>query len=400
MTAERASLPVRAYRHLIEHGPVSFARATVNYLSMRLIHRQAVSARDLNGVTTRWYTDPEGWVRLGLPEHPQVRQALSPYPRVFYLGSRFVCELAGCHLVGDNAVGIHDGRHILLETTGNRLGHRHCGGSYPELVKYAVRSTVDRSPPRCDETLFPLICPDPSYYHWMMEYLPKLRLLELYQHRTGRQPKILVEHDPRPFVRQTLTLAGYGPEWWVEWDRRPSRVRRLVVASHRAHKFDYEVPQQSEYRPSPTDVEWLRNRFRSAVESSGDASRRIYIERQRAARGRRVVNYDEVMTELRRRGFEAHTLEAYSISEQVRLLSESDVIMGPHGAGLLNMLFADAPHVIELFPETVIKPHFYFLSSMLPARYDAIVTEARENNLLVDMDSFRARLDQLGLDSR
>jgi capsular polysaccharide biosynthesis protein len=142
--------------------------------------------------------------------------------------------------------------------------------------------------------------------------------------------------------------------------------------------------------------------LRSAVSTDSDNSRdrRIYITRQQATRGRRVINYDEVVAELHRREFEVHALETYSLTEQLKLFVEADIIMGPHGAGLLNMLFADTPHVVELFPKTVIKPHFYFLSQILSAEYDAIVTEAQENNLLVEMDHFRERLDEFGITAR
>ena len=65
--------------------------------------------------------------------------------------------------------------------------------------------------------------------------------------------------------------------------------------------------------------------------------------------------------------------------------------MGPHGAGLLNMIFADDPTVIELFPESVIKPHFHFLADMLDFDYTSMVTKSEGNNLIIDLDE----LDEL-----
>jgi hypothetical protein len=55
------------------------------------------------------------------------------------------------------------------------------------------------------------------------------------------------------------------------------------------------------------------------------------------------------------------------------------------------MIFADDPTIIELFPESVIKPHFYFLADMFEFDYMSMITESEGNNLRLDPD----RLDEL-----
>jgi hypothetical protein len=42
--------------------------------------------------------------------------------------------------------------------------------------------------------------------------------------------------------------------------------------------------------------------------------------------------------------------------------------------------------VVELFPETVVKPHFYYLAEMLDFDYSALVTRADGENLHVDAE--------------
>ncbi len=170
---------------------------------------------------------------------------------------------------------------------------------------------------------------------------------------------------------------------------------RFVTASHRPHRFDYEDRADSAYRPSRADFEWLRNRMRSQIPPgsvNADTDRRIYVSRQRADRGRKLLNDREALQALRERGFESHVLEEYSFERQVRLFIEADVIAGPHGAGLANILFADDPLVVDLSPETVLKPHFYFLASITGFEYEAVVTDAVENNLRVDIDRLKQRL--------
>ena len=69
--------------------------------------------------------------------------------------------------------------------------------------------------------------------------------------------------------------------------------------------------------------------------------------------------------------------------------------MGPHGAGLVNMIFANQPLIIEMFPEDTLKPHFYFISNMMGFDYEPMVTEAQNSNLIVDTESLRDFLDSV-----
>lgn len=48
-------------------------------------------------------------------------------------------------------------------------------------------------------------------------------------------------------------------------------------------------------------------------------------------------------------GFVAYTLEDMSFSDQVRLLSQAEMVVAAHGAGLTNIIFSQNLIVIELF---------------------------------------------------
>lgn len=341
-----------------------------------------------------WHADPEERVTITRPAHRQLREAFEGYPRVYGPERGFVCELKRCQLAGRNAVGVSRRMKLIEETAGCRLGQSFVG-PYTDLIKHAASSYRGALPERAEKYLFPLVSPDPSYYHWMMEYLPKLRLLELYQTQTGTEPTILLEANPSQFVYQTLRQAGYDASRCVEWDRTDATVQHLVVATHRPHVFDYDHPVLSDYNPSRADLRWLRDRMLSSVsqwDTDTDDVERIYISRQNAKRGRRVVNYQETVEVLERYDVRPFVLENHSFEEQLRLLGNSEVIIGPHGAGLLNAMFAQNPTLIELFPDTVLKPHFYFLSELLDFEYSALVTESDGTNLIVDTSELDALL--------
>jgi len=49
---------------------------------------------------------------------------------------------------------------------------------------------------------------------------------------------------------------------------------------------------------------------------------------------RRIINEHEVIEALATFGFVAYALEEMSFSEQVRLFSQAEMVVAPHGAGL------------------------------------------------------------------
>jgi hypothetical protein len=388
------SLTKRAYDRLAENGLRNLTRETVRYLTDEVVSRRLVSAVDVQrrrpGRDRVYFTESEDPIVIPPPDDASLRKEFENYPKEFRPDQGFVCALSDCRLVGTNAVALSHRNEILAETTGHRP-HREFVGSRLDLGRHVLDSYVGREGGGRMGTVFPLISPDPSFYHWVMEYLPKLRYLELYSEQTGEEPLILLESDPPGFVYDTLETAGYDTDHCTEWNLDEASVSTLVLSTHRPHVFDYRRPDRSEYNPSRADLRWLRDRMRTrslTSESDHPKPERIYVSRQKARRGRKILNFDEALDILERYGFESYVLEDYSFEEQVNLCSEAEVIMGPHGAGLLQCIFADDSVVAELFPDSVIKPHFYYLAEIFGHEYRSQVTRSDGNNLVIDPESF------------
>lgn len=375
-------------RYRSQHGIASLPKEAVSYLSREVIRHYTYSAAEIQEKTDSgciWYDDGEAPIEVSEFQNPQLRKRFANIPREFSPEHGFVTELKDCHLVGENAVALYGGTKLISETVGHRINEPFIG-SFSELIKYMGQLYFERKPKEEKQCVFPLICPDPSYYHWLLEYLPKLRLLELYQSETGAKPTILIEPNPRNFVRESLECAGYGANRYEEWDGQNRAVKDLIVATHRPHLLtDYRI----DYNPSLADFEWLRERMRAnARQENGRATtpNRLYISRQQAGRGRKVANYPQVLEVLHRYGFEPYVLENHSFRKQVELFDQAEVIMGPHGAGLANMIFAESPTVLELVPDSKSNPLFYYLSEMMGFEYSAIITREESGNLKVDIN--------------
>jgi capsular polysaccharide biosynthesis protein len=97
--------------------------------------------------------------------------------------------------------------------------------------------------------------------------------------------------------------------------------------------------------------------------------KRLYAGRTDAAY-RRVVNEDEVVRSLEREGFSVVEGSRLSFAEQVELYADAEIVVGIHGAGLTNFMFAPPQAVIieALDPEHN-NPCYYLLSASLDQRY-------------------------------
>ncbi|MGL4619669.1 MAG: glycosyltransferase family 61 protein, partial [Chroococcidiopsis sp.] len=107
---------------------------------------------------------------------------------------------------------------------------------------------------------------------------------------------------------------------------------------------------------------------------------RIFISRRAAKKGRHILNEDELFDMLSKYGFKKYVLEQISVEEQIALFSDSEYVIGSHGAGLSNIIFAEEIDVLEIFPTKEILPHFYFLAKSLEHNYQYWCGQATSKN--------------------
>ncbi|MCZ8215799.1 MAG: glycosyltransferase family 61 protein, partial [Cyclobacteriaceae bacterium] len=98
----------------------------------------------------------------------------------------------------------------------------------------------------------------------------------------------------------------------------------------------------------------------------------------------RFVENDEAVELLvKKYDFEIVDTDELSAVEQVKLFSRASFVIGIHGAGLTNLMFAQQPEkLIELFPspDTGYLPfHYIMIASLKGMVYDALIGLPSEN---------------------
>lgn len=337
-----------------------------------------------------------GYVPVHAPETAFRRapRTLDPRPHWFFgvdtvqdLPSTFVAVVSGGAAVGaSGAVFAPDGR--MLGDLSREFG-------IPPLAHPALRGPL---PPahRVEGTVLVLAAPGSDvYYHWLLDVLPRLEIARRAGFGPGGVDRVLVSGASLPFQAETLARLGIDPARTLDAAAHPHVVAdRLVVPSY---------PGRPEHPPR-----WACDFLRAALLPRVDGERpaRLYVTRSDAAL-RRVVNEPEVREALEARGFRCVALTGMPVSEQAALFASADVVVGPHGSGLANLVFcAPGTRVVELFSRNFVNPCFWSLANQVGLEYAYLIEPGERppdyvdghcsgDDMAVDVDALLELLDRL-----
>ena len=174
--------------------------------------------------------------------------------------------------------------------------------------------------------------PHHNFYHWMIEALPRLDLYE----RSGVSIDCFYAPTGTRFQRESLDLLGISPD-------------RILPATRQTHLAPARLLASSfTGSPSLAKTDYLSRRLGLHAGLLAGRSRRIFITRA-GRRARAVANERELLRSLKPLGFERVRLEAMPLLKQVALFQQAECVVGPHGAGLTNLVFCrPGTQVVEI----------------------------------------------------
>jgi capsular polysaccharide biosynthesis protein len=219
-----------------------------------------------------------------------------------------------------------------------------------------------------------------EYYHWILDILPRLSVVGRFDRLRGLP--LIVSPDITQAQRESLAMLGIGRDSIIEFHGDHWQVEHLYFPS---------LPGACG-NPTSVSARWIRERFSSPLASS---RRRLYVSR-RDAMSRRIVNERDLVKELAPYGFEAVTLTGIPFVDQVRLFSGAEMIVGPHGAGLTNTVFAQpGATIIEVFSPSYINGCYWALANVCGHRYGFTVGAQRGEDIEVDLGKFLPLLSSM-----
>jgi len=244
-----------------------------------------------------------------------------------------------------------------------------------------------------------------SVCHFLLDRLTRM---PLYERATKGAPLRFLMADGFSYYRAVIAKLGLTDSFLVPERRRFSvRAGRLLVSSNIKSPFPH---------PAHKGARWAVDYLRRAFEIADDQAltRRLFISRRDSTAGRGILNEEAVETLLHDRGFEMVTLTGMPLEDQLRLFAEASHLVGVHGAGLTNMLFASRHcKVLEILPALAATPAYWLLSCGTGQDYRAMIARDpalpqpdygswvhdhryAERDVLVPVDRLAEMLDAMG----
>jgi capsular polysaccharide biosynthesis protein len=272
---------------------------------------------------------------------------------------RSVLEIARGQLVGHYAASITPGGRLELETSpyfGIRRWQEHPIFLYPRLPTIeTIEGTVVSLASHASTN---------NYYHAVMDAVPRWGIVR--EALPGLEPDAVVIGHRNGFGGQLAALLGLDRYRLLEPQKSLSiRAERLVVPA----LIDWES------HAPPWVTAYLKRAL--PARNTADKPAKLYVTRGAVANTRRVVHERELMTELHKRGFTRIDPGAMSVQDQIDHFAAAEVVVAPHGAGLVNLNFASpGVRVLELFAADYMNPAFFSITSNIPgAHYRFLVSD-------------------------
>jgi hypothetical protein len=172
---------------------------------------------------------------------------------------------------------------------------------------------------------------DDNYSHWLTRIMPRLAILD--NHPDLRKLPLLTRANLREYERDSLARIGYDESNIIAVER-PSAVQlsTIHVPSFPRHNMENMT----------ASLMWFRKHMLAQQPpSDGAPPTRLFVSRKDAKR-RRLVNESAIMDALSHFGIIEVVPSELTFAEQVDLFSRAELVVGPHGAGLTNLVFCPA----------------------------------------------------------
>lgn len=197
-----------------------------------------------------------------------------------------------------------------------------------------------------------------NYAHWLTD-----NLIYLYVYVTKIKPlgiKIVLPDSLLGFAKETVEIMGI-------------EAADIIVAGDEVLAFDDlhfmdtiyfgEIPQIFKEAVQHLKANGLKGQPSPSVDQS------VYISRRDAV-SRPLINNAELEARLLQSGFDIVATGELTLRAQIALFANAKIVVGQHGAGLINAIFCEPGAVlIELFPEYMLQAHFWTAASLVGVRY-------------------------------
>lgn len=218
------------------------------------------------------------------------------------------------------------------------------------------------------------IVPASSFYHFMLEDLPRLAWVKQAFPRRGL---VMGQHSGL-FARESAHLLSE--------EVRHTRSRFLRVRDYPFVAFDSPSGW-----PSRTTVDFVASLTRQWW-SPSDSPPELKVYVSRLGHSRSPVNEDKVVELAKSYGYFCVDTATLTLEDQAQLFDRASIVAGVHGAGLTNILWMRrGGKVIEVMDPSYYNPCYQWLSEVRGLSHQTLVN-SEESPRQVDLDALAAEM--------
>lgn len=264
---------------------------------------------------------------------------------------QFVLQLPGAYVTG-TSVGVITPDRTLLTDLSLEFGE-------PEVSHGSMRRLFFPKPKKLlGRWVLLATTGGNSYYHHLLEVLPRMEMLT--------QASIPPESIDGYIVNSST--HSYQVESWKLLGLDSSKIKFTDKKAY-YHCDELIAPSLPDTPGSlwPPSAKFLKNLL--GVSTPPPTKHFLYVARAgHLSRG--LVNERGVWSLLQKRGFTRVFCEDLTLREQAQLFSQAKVVIGPHGGGFANMVFAQENSLlVEFFNPRYVNPCFWRIACAVGARH-------------------------------
>jgi hypothetical protein len=203
-----------------------------------------------------------------------------------------------------------------------------------------------------------------NYYHWTLQCFASFLV---YRRLIGSDDFAAIMPELNSFQSRLLSIADFfGRCFEITTDE-------VILASHGV--YGNLCGGAFAFAPHPAVLAEFET-FAAGVKARRRFNPRIYISRRDAGQKRGIVNEDAVCELMERHGFEIITPGDMSVEEQIAAFRNAEIIVGPHGAGLANLVYCRSgggTRVIELAQMSYVAGFFVRICQAKQLDYTGLV---------------------------
>jgi len=234
-------------------------------------------------------------------------------------------------------------------------------GRHPEKHFTQRRIFLPRATPVSGKTLILASTGGNTFFHWMMDVLPRMEIAQMAGWGPEQHDWFLVNSLHQKFQVESLEQLGIPRERCLEIDDR--LALELEWATLPSLPGISGVPRKS-------SIQFLKKLFLEQ-ETTPRARRLLFIGRE-TCHHRRLADAGKLWRHLQALGFEKFDGTGLSIREQANIFRSAQMIVAVHGAALTNLVFCEpGTKLLELFSWDYVNPCYRDLCHLAGIKHQA-----------------------------